>query len=346
MAGQTFADTEESYDIEDSEREDLSDLIYMLSPTECPFLMMAGRGKAKARFHEWQMDILQDAADNAQAEGQIIATADLETEVEPIRVGNHTQILSKALGVTGTAEAIDKAGRTSELSFQLAKRSKEIKRDLEFMCVGHNVQQAPGSANNATQRHASSVAQSFHAIWYQSSGLTLPSGGDHVLRGPSSGTAGADGGWDAVSGLFDVVVDCDTLRPLLESDFKTALAGAWDNGGDPTIAMVGSFNKQVISEFTGGSTRTDRSEDKRVTAAVDIYESDFSIIRVVPNRFQRSRDVFVFTPDLFKVCYLRPFHQYALAKIGDSEERVLTVEATLESNNAAGSCLIADCTSS
>lgn len=39
-------------------REDLSDVIYNISPTETPFLNSVGKTKATAVYHEWQKDSL------------------------------------------------------------------------------------------------------------------------------------------------------------------------------------------------------------------------------------------------------------------------------------------------
>ena len=51
-------------------REDLSDIIYSISPTETPFMMMMGRGTADNTKHEWQIDELDTAdADNKHIQG-------------------------------------------------------------------------------------------------------------------------------------------------------------------------------------------------------------------------------------------------------------------------------------
>ena len=198
------------------------------------------------------------------------------------------------------------------------------------------------SVAGATRRSAAVQAQ-FHANW-TTTGVALE--GVNISRGPGAGTAGADGGFVEATDLFVAPTDANALRPLLESDLKSVIQGAWTNGGDPTLVMVGPFNKTQISTFTGNSTRFDRGEDKRLVSAIDVYVSDFGEHKGVPNRFQRERDVLVLTPELFTVCYLRPFRQHALSKIGDSEERTLMAEATLKMSNNAGSGIVADCTTS
>lgn len=323
------------------QREDLIDIIYNISPTETPFMMMAGRGTARATYHEWQMDILDAAAANAEVEGADVSTT-IDEAVATIRVGNHLQISDKKVSVSGTSETINKAGRSSELSYQLAKRAKELKRDMEFSMVGQSV--ASVARASATAGVSASLQSFFHADWYQGGpGLD----GTHISRETvGGGPPGADGGWDALTNLWDAATDSGTQRALLESDVQGVIQGAWTNGGDPSVIMCGPFNKRVISGFTGNSTRFDRGEDKRLVAAVDVYVSDFGEHRVVPNRFQRERDLFVLTPELIKVNYLRPFRQFPVAKLGDAETRVLLAEWTLAVGNQAGLGLVADLTTS
>lgn len=316
------------------ERESLSDLIYNISPTETPFLMMAGRGTASATKEEWQMDQLAVHAQNASHEGLKVATADALIPTE--RVANYTQISDKTVSISGTLEVVNKAGRSSELSYQLAKRAKELKRDIEFGCCGHSDIYNVGAAVT-TPRVSSPVANFGHTHF---DGQTAT--GALVLPGLHTSLNGGNlGGWDNVG--FDVK-DNGTQRALLESTLKGVIQGAWTNGGDPSVIMCGPFNKTVISGFTGNSTRFDRGEDKRLVAAIDVYVSDFGEHRAVPNRFMKSRDVYCLTPELWEVAYLRSFRQHALAKVGDAEERTLLAEWTLKGLNQAGNGFIYDLT--
>jgi hypothetical protein len=325
----TFGATQESYDTV-GRRESLSDLIYNIAPTETPFLMMAGRGTATAIKEEWQMDSLAAPANNAVEESEKVATV---LTVEPtIRVINYCQISSKHLSVSGTAEVINKAGRNSELSYQLAKRAKELKRDIEFTCVGTTI--APLATD---PRQSASVANYFHTALDGQVGTAPALDGAHTNIG-----TGTLGGWDG--SVHDPYVD-GAARALTESMVKGVIQGAWTNGGDPTILMCDPFNKTVISGFTGNSTRFDRGEDKRLVAAIDVYVSDFGEHRAVPNRFFTSSGVqwmFAFTPELWEICYLRPFRQHALAKIGDSEDRTILAEWTLKGLNHAGNGAVFD----
>jgi hypothetical protein len=109
---------------------------------------------------------------------------------------------------------------------------------------------------------------------------------------------------------------------------------------------MGAFNKQAFSGFTGRGTVTEDADGKVITAGVDIYKSDFGVLKAFPSRFSRTRDCLVLDPSMWKVAYLRPLHSIALAKTGDSERKQILVEYTLEACNEKSSGLVADLTTS
>jgi galactitol-specific phosphotransferase system IIB component len=140
-----MAQPSQTFDTYDSigEREDLSDVIYNISPTDTPFLSSASKTKATAVLHEWQTDSLAAAsAANAVIEGDE-ATADAITSTT--RLSNSSQIMDKVVTITGTQEAVDKAGRASEIAYQIAKAAKELKRDLESSLTANNAEVTGGS---------------------------------------------------------------------------------------------------------------------------------------------------------------------------------------------------------
>jgi hypothetical protein len=121
-------------------REDLQDAIYDISPTTTPFMSTVGRTKAKNTYHEWQTDTLASVnLDNAQVEG---ADAVSPTLTPTERVGNYTQISDKVVQVSVTDDVVDKAGRSTETAYQLAKASAEIKRDMESILLSDQAKDA------------------------------------------------------------------------------------------------------------------------------------------------------------------------------------------------------------
>lgn len=297
-------------------REDLSDFIYDVSPTETPFLSMAKKGKASNTLHEWQTDALAAASgSNAVIEGDD-ATTDAITATT--RLGNYTQISDKVARVTGTMESVNKAGRGKEMAYQLVKRGKELKRDMETSLT----------ANTARAVGTDTTARVLGGL-----GSWVATNTDH------GGGSGADPTGDGT----DARTDGDT-RVFKESQLKTVLAACFDSGGNPDTVMVNAFNKQKFSGFTGSSTRMDKGEDKRLVAAIDVYVSDFGELKVIPNRFQRGKDAWVLESDYWQVAYLRNMATKELARTGDSERRQILCEYTLVSKNEAASGLVTDLT--
>jgi len=302
-------------------REDLSDIIYSISPTETPFMSGIGKEKATAVLHEWQTDALASAvATNAQIEGDEIG---FSAPTATSRVNNRTQISRKSVIVSGTLDSVSKAGRNNELAYQISKASKELKRDMESSLCANN---SPVVGDDSTARELAGLAG-----WIQQNNDAGAGGANgQVSSADVPGTARTDG----------------TQRAFTESQLKSVIKKCWDEGGDPSMIMLGSFNKQVLSGFTGGSTRFDPAENKRLVAAVDVYESDFGAMTVVPNRFQRARDVFVLQPDMFATAFLRDFQLMDLAKTGDATKQALLAEYTLVSKNQKASGAIFDVTTS
>ena len=299
-------------------REDLQDVIYSISPTETPFMSSAAREQVKNTFHEWQTDALAAAVtNNAVIEGD---DATLDAASATSRIGNYTQIMDKTVVITGTQESVDKAGRASELAYQIAKKSKELKRDIETTLLTN---QARAAGNSTTARTFGSIG-----AWIATN--------DNLAGDGTSPTA--NNGSDARND--------GTQRALTEDMLKDVIKNVWNAGGNPSVVMVGPFNKQKISGFTGGSTRFDASEDKTLYTSIDVYSSDFGDLEVVPNRFSRDRDALVLDMDYWSVGFLRDFTMHELAKTGDAEKRQLLVELTLISRNEAASGGVFDLTTS
>ena len=299
-------------------REDLSDIIYNISPTETPFISSIGKEKATGVLHEWQNDSLRAAAANAQVEGDEIA---FTAVVPTTRVNNRTQISRTSVIVSGTQDTVNSAGRNNELAYQISKSSKELKRDMEVVLTANQSAAVGGAAAART-----------------SSGLT-----SWIQANTSVGTNGANGQVGGVDSPGTLRTD-GTQRAFTEAQLKDVVKQCWDSGGDPSMIMLGSFNKQKLSGFTGGSTKMTQATDKTLVAAIDIYESDFGSMTVVPNRFSRSRDCFVIQPDMWAVAYLRDFQMLDLAKTGDAQKKAMLAEYTLVSKNEAASGAVFDLT--
>jgi Family of unknown function (DUF5309) len=303
-------------------REDLSDTIYRIDPADTPFYSNLERETAKATNHEWQVQSLASAStSNAQFEGDDNATPD--AVIPTARLGNYTQIQVKIPRVTGTQQAVESAGRPDEMGYQIMLKGLELKRDVESNMLANQLK-AVGSAG-AARKYASVLA-------------FIKTNTD---KGGGSGAdpTSADGSITRVDG---------TQRNFTEAQLKNVLQKIWTAGGKPDTLMLGAFNKQVFSTFTGRGTPTQDQADKKITAGVDIYQSDFGNLRAVPNRFMRTRDVLALQMDMWASAALsgRNFISFELAKTGDTERRELLVEHTLVARNEAASGGVFDLTSS
>ena len=299
-------------------REDLSNTIYNISPTDVPFMSMIGRSKATNTLAEWQTDALDAAAANAQVEGDEYAF----TAVTPtVRLGNYTQISRKTVIVSGSQQAGNNAGRDSEMALQLAKSSKALKRDMEKALTG-NVAKAAGNASTARKLGGMET-------WIST----------NVSRGSGSPAGSGAGGGAAP-------VHAGTARAMTETLLKAVIQSTYSSGGDPSVLMVGPFNKGVVSGFAGRSTARQNIAKDAIQAAAHLYASDFGELKVIPNRFQREKSAFVIDPEYWSTAYYRDFKQEEVAKTGDAIKRALIVEFTLIAKNQAASGIVADLTTS
>jgi hypothetical protein len=339
-------------------REDLGDIIYNISPTECPFTMLAGRSEARQDAHEWVTDSLAAArSDNKHADGDDFngegtGSVQVGSGFEGVaitagsRIGNHCQISRKDIVTTRRANKVRKAGRSDELGYQIAKAGRELKRDVEHELLA-NLPAVQGNTTTAGQ--AGSYLAWMRANSSRYNALTGTDGADPaaLVAGFPTGAAATDA---AGSGSSPVT------RPLSEIDLLDTIGDCYTSGGEvdtilmhPTVKQ--KFSRYMFSPSTTNSGRiatqfqdNGRSPNKGATAlgAVDVYVSDFGVIDVIPDRFMRSRDVLLIESDMWAIAYLDPYQQFDVAKSGDSEKRVLLVDYTLEARNSASSGIVAD----
>ena len=309
MAGLTTYDTT-------GIREDLSDIIYNISPTDTPFMSGIGKTKATNTKYEWQTDSLGAVAANAAVEGAAISYGSLTSTT---REFDYTQISTKAIQVTGTDDAVNTAGRNTELAYQVAKAAKEIKRDMENALLSNT---AKAVGDNTTARTLGGLP-----TWI-STNVSAGAGGS----GAGSGAARTNG----------------TQRAFTETLLRSALKDTWVSGGNPNVIMLNGFNKQKLSFFTGGATRFDKAEDRRLMTSIDVYESDFGTMQVTPNRWirktaasaKRGQDVYLLEMDFWAVAFLRDFKLQNPAQTADADQRFMVVEYTLEAKNEASSGMV------
>ena len=309
------------------QREDLSNTIYNIAPTETPVVSSIGKTTAKGTTHEWQTDNLAAASAAGLVEG---ADASGASDTPTVRVANKTQIQGKTVHVSGTLDAVDKAGRKTETAYQLAKAGQELKRDMEKTILG-NVAQSAGTAGSAARLLGSLQT------WLLTNYVT------EATAGSPAGPVGGNGTATRTKG---------TPLAFGEDKLKECVKSVFENGGNPTMLVVPPTQKQAVSAFTGiAAQRYMAPSDKQSTivGAADVYMSDFGTLSVVPDRFM-TRDTgtgtgeqaFVLDPTMLNIATLRPFQSNLLAKVGDSEKHQMLSEYTLQVNNEAAHGIVAD----
>ena len=286
------AGTSETYD-NSVIREDLQEAYTMISPEETPFQMAIGTKSVSNTLFDWPVVNLQapDAA-NRVVEGDSDVANDTPTLA--IRLGNYTQISDKVAEVSHTAQAVDAAAENVQrMSNQITLKLKELKRDKETMLLD-NVPAGAGSSGVARQTAGLPA-------FLRTNTNRGATGADPTLSGTTEGVpnAGATAG---------------TARLFSEADLNSVIEDCWTAGAEPSLIMLNSGNKRrVSSAFTGNSTRYKDAIDKTLVASIDIYDSDFGELTVVPNRFMRtanaggannSFNVFVLDPEYARVAYL------------------------------------------
>ena len=282
-------------------REDLSDVIYDISPTDTPFLSsIAGKGSVSNTLFEWQTDALASAViNNYHVEGAAAGTA---ATTATTRLTNQTQISKKVVEVTGTHETVNNAGKKSEMAHQLAKASKEIKRDMEGSLLADNAA-AAGDATTARETRGA-------ANWITT----------NVVDAGTTSTHAA----------------------MTEADVLSAAEAVWTQGGEASTILLGATNKKVVTGLSGraSETRSVVDDNKSIYNAVEVYVTDFGTFNIQLDRYCNQDLIYILDNDMWSVDFLRDFQTVDIAKDGDSDKKMLLVEYGLRCNNEAGNAKI------
>lgn len=302
-------------------REDLSNVIYDISPDETPFYSKTKKGKASNTYTEWQTDALRSSAANAHIEGDD-TTAEARTATT--RKGNYTQIFKNAVVIPDTDEGLDKAGRAREMAYHVLKVAKEQKLDIEKALFDNNARVA-GDGSTAREL-AGAPAWLITNINFQ------------------SGNSGANPTGDGT----DARTDDGTPTAFSQTKFDDVMKQIWDSGGKPDTVYLSSFQMNVALGFTGNNNQrsTVQANGEKVIKSLAVYVTPWGTVEFMPSRENRSRDVFIMQDNMWEVAILRGTKNTELAKTGDNTKRQVVTELTLKCLNEKAHGLIADNTTS
>ena len=315
-------------------REDLSNIIYNISPMDTPFMSSVGKGSCDNTYFEWQTDELAAAAANQQLEGD--DSMDALAVAEPRRLQNYAQISYKAVQTSGTAEAVDFAGRKSSQAYQLAKRAKEIKRDMEKMLLSEDL--AVSGATGTARKTAAVMS------WLG----TASAGTSNIVDGSASPVVGIVNQGSPTAGYpngTSVASPSGSDAVLTMAMINLAMERCFDNGGEPTDLMCDASLKQKISSL-GGSVIADLQKEAPGAApatainAIDVLVTDFGTLKIVPSRLCLPNQLYFFDYDFWSIDYLRPFQTETLAKTGDSVKQLMIAEYGLRAKNGLANAAV------
>ena len=314
------SNTLDSYDVKGL-REDLSNVIYDISPEETPFYSSCQKTKASNTYHEWQTDSLRASATNAHIEGDATTA---EARGVTTRLGNYSQIFKNAVVIPDTDEGLDKAGRSAEMAYQVLKIAKEQKLDIEKALFANNAYVA---GNATTARELAGL------------GAYITTNTSNVGTNGAEPTGSVPGATARTNG---------TQTVFTQADFDTVMQSIWVAGGKADTVYLNSFQMNLALGFSGNNNQrsTVQATDEKVVKSLDVYVTPWGTVEFLPHRECQGRDVYILDNDMFEVAVLRPTKNTELAKTGDNTTRQVLTELTLVSKNEAASGLVADCTTS
>ncbi len=291
-------------------REDLLDVITMISPTETPCFTKFRKTKTSNVATEWLIDALATAADNTVAEG---SSATEDTAQVRVRMINYHQISRKTYDVSETQRAVNPAGVKDEFAYQMGKALKELKRDIEYGIVNNSATFTGTEATGRTARGIYGFINTYSNNFVSS----------------NSGYTGSN-------------------ASSCEPELNDLLQAIWNDGGEPDWVITTAFYKGLISRHWAGTQSLDRmmpSDGTQLTSVIDVYRSDFGTVKMIPHRFladPAARTMSVMESGKWMVGLLRPIKNTPLAKVGSSDKAMVEAEWTLICLHPSANGMITD----
>lgn len=282
--------------VSSSLKQSILDTIINIAPTDCVFYNSIGKGTAKAKLEEWEEDTLQDAANNAQAEGLDVTAG---TVTYPTRSSNYTQISYKVFKISDTFERVDKVGRASEIKYQTARHMAMLKRDMEYDMLN----------------------------------TTASAAGDGTTTTPRK-SCGAKG--FITDNLYSFSNSQASSNLLTEDLFNARLDAAWTDGGEPTLVLTPIAIKKKITAFNGNNklTVTESGDSKKIINTVDVYEGDSGTVTIKPSRFISTDNTYYdwilfLDKSMWDILFLKKINVEKLARNGPATRVMIDTEYTL-----------------
>lgn len=306
-------------------REELSDVINMITPEDTPIYSDIGKGTCSSVHPEWEIDELAAPAENIRTEGDEYSFDAGDT---PDRVGNYTQIMRKTGIISETQETVDQAGNANKTKRQKMKRGVELRKDVELAIITNNA-----SVAGATREFGG-----------------LPT---WITTNVSRGAGGANGGFDINTGLT-IAATNGTQRAFTKAQMDDVMQQGYKSGANFRNVYVSPWVKSVFVTFMSDSNvapfryAVNDGNRNSIIANADIYEGPFGKVFIKPNRVMAAsaavaRNSFFVDTSMLSFLWLRKIHEdKEVARTGDAKKFVLIGEGTLKVHNEAGVGVVAD----
>ena len=289
------------------EREQLSSVINRIDPVETPLYSNAKKEVVKGVFHEWQVQDLAAAAENAVNEG---ADANYAAATPTTRHGNYCQIGQKSVSVSDTLDVTDKAGRDREVAYQKSLKGMELRKDIEKSLVSDRAR------SGTDPRYAGTFSS-----W---------------ITNASISTAGTTSALPAGTGA-DIPTFAGNDRALTLALIDEAMIAAYNDGGQPDMLVLSPSNKVNFSDLSSGSVATNQinytaPREAAIVGSVSLYLSDFGELSVVIDRAMANDRAFLIDSDHYSIGSLtgRNFKVNTIGKTGDSTQFQIVNEWTMK----------------
>jgi hypothetical protein len=331
--------------------ESVEDIIELISPYETPFFSQIEKGGVNDAIHYWQEDELAAPKRTGTIQGwEPVAAAAWETSTPGMK-SNYVQLFLRTARVAGTMRRVQTYGRGDELDYQIMKRGRELRRDVEATMLGAQVAVPPLAATGANAAFPQDPTGGQAAVMDGAPNLIHTSCQSVGTGGTWTGEAGGN-----ASGVRLSVNANGANRALNESIFLNAQKLTYNAGGNPTQAIMSAYHASVVANFayvdptaaTGNRIRQIK-DDTQIINVVDLYKSPYGTVAVVIDRFiqgaladdtQHEGIILLVDPEMWKIGVLRPMQSEKLAKTGDNDKAMLTAEYTLiHKNTKAGACI-------
>ncbi|MGL5016047.1 MAG: SU10 major capsid protein, partial [Bacteroidales bacterium] len=290
-------------------KQSFANWISNMSPCDTPFTSMVGKEGINEVQYSWQTDSLAPADNTPYEEG---SQAESQSRAATKVVHNFTSILRKAVNISDTIAKLDTFGRNSEVAYQMGKAGKELKRDIEFMCLNN------GQGNVGT----SAVASKFSGFEYLCAEPGVSDADTGATTSQIIRISDLSGPWFKTSDVFDMT-------------YNLYLSGSKANK-----IMFHPCHATTFSDFMSHNIETPLAF-RMFDGLNDKFNSKVSRIRdplgreydLIPNRFMPKDKLYFFNEADWTQMILRQPAVSPLAKKGSSESYLLETEIGLRHKN-------------